>query len=138
MERPEGEHLLLEVLEDDSVYALPELLPGLAVLRVVREPAARGLELAGVEDELARGSRAAGLWARDRLRVLVSGLALVGRSACLEDLGASPESGNTPEVLLGLTRPPRLIRTVVGGVLPKVGGIRLRSSEIHDIPDFRI
>ncbi len=50
MERSEREHLLLEVLEDDPVHSDAELLPGFAILRVVREPAARGLELAGVDE----------------------------------------------------------------------------------------
>ena len=64
MERSEREHLLLEVLQDDPVHANTELLARLAVLRVVREPAAGGLELARVEDELAAGPWPPGLGAR--------------------------------------------------------------------------
>ncbi len=50
VERPEGEHLLFEVLENRVVHPRPEFLRGLPVPRVVREPAARGLELAGVDE----------------------------------------------------------------------------------------
>ena len=64
MKRTECEHLLFEVLEDDPVHARPELLPGLAVLRVVHEPAARGFELARVEDELAGGPGSTGFGRR--------------------------------------------------------------------------
>jgi hypothetical protein len=57
VERSKREDLLFEVLEDDSAHAGPKLFPRLAVLRVVGEPAARGLELARVEDKLAARSR---------------------------------------------------------------------------------
>jgi len=74
VERSQGEHLLLEVLQDDAVHASPELLRGLPVQRVRREPRARGLELARVEDELAGGPRAARLGARGRVLGVAGGL----------------------------------------------------------------
>jgi len=74
VERPEREHLLLEVLEDRLIDAFPQLFGGLAVARVVREPAARRLELTRVEDELTGGPGTARLDARGGVRLGVGGI----------------------------------------------------------------
>ena len=78
MEGAERDHLLLQVLQDDAVHPRAELGRGLPIARVVREPAARGLELARVEDELARRPRAARLGARGRVGVRVGGVRVGG------------------------------------------------------------
>ena len=102
MERPEREHFLLEVLEDDSVHANSELLPGLPVLRVIREPAARGLELARVKHELAGGPGTPRFGAGRRARLGVSDLALLTGFA--QELTGGAEPRDSVDVLLGRTR----------------------------------
>jgi hypothetical protein len=138
VERPQREHFLLEVLEDDPIHARAELRGRLAVAGVVREPAPRGLELARVEDELAGGPGPARLRARGRLRVLVSRFALVGWGADFQDLGARAEARNALERRLGPSGATTLVSAVVGRVLAEVGGVRFGGAEIHDVPNFWI
>jgi hypothetical protein len=123
VERPQGEHLVLEVLKEDAVHPRAELRGALAVLRIVREPAPGGLELARVEDELAGRPRAARLGARGGVGLGVGEVrAALGfdgdfRLRPLEREFARPDE---PGELRsgGLGRGPTAVRPVVGRVLP--------------------
>jgi len=120
VERPERVHLLLEVVKDDPIHPDAELRGCLPVPRVVREPASRGFELAGVEDELAGGPRAAGLGARGGLRVLMRDF--TGGPRLAEVLARGAETRNRLGILLVLPCVTGPVAPVVGRVLRRYAG----------------
>ena len=143
MERPEREHLLLEVLEDDLVHAGPELLTRLAIPRIVRETAARGLELTRVEDELAGGRGSAGLGAGGSFLLGVCDLdrgsgryRRLGSRRSGEEVRRRDESRNLVEVFAN----PRstAVAPEVGRVLAEIRWVGSGTTEVHDVADFRV
>ena len=145
MERPKGEHLLLEVVKDDAVHPRAELRWAFAILRVVGEPAPGGLELTRVEDELAGGPGAARLGARRGVGLgvgRVQGRFRLEGGLRLPRLQRELARPNEPWQFRtggkGLGTCPAAVGPEVGRVLAEVGLERLRAAEVHDVAQLGV